>query len=97
MLTGRGLILNLQNKTEKTVRQIRQCHAPEKCCVRLHAAEAQNTCSSVIFCNIKRILFTAYHLVRRSRASRGAGYRERLRISTETTEEEGFFNVNVFT
>lgn len=38
-----------------------------------------------------------YHLVRRSRASKGAGYRERTRISTETTEDEGFFSMNVLT
>lgn len=39
----------------------------------------------------------AYHFVRRSRASRGAEYRERIRTSTETTDEDGFFNMNVFT
>lgn len=96
MLTERGLILNLPNKTEKTVEQIKQWDALEQCCAMLHAAEAKNTCSSIILCNIKHILLT-YHLVRRSRASSGAGYRERLRISTETTEEEGFFSMNVFT
>lgn len=37
------------------------------------------------------------HLERRSSASRGAGYKERIRTSTDTTEEEGFFSVNVFT
>lgn len=37
------------------------------------------------------------HLERSSSASRGAGYKERIRISTDTTEEDGFFRVNVFT
>lgn len=37
------------------------------------------------------------HLERRSSASRGAGYKERIRTSTDTTEEEGFFSANVFT
>lgn len=38
-----------------------------------------------------------YHLVRRSKASRGAEYWDRIRISTDTTDEEGFFSVNVLT
>lgn len=57
-------------------------------CLMLPTVEAQDK---------KEFETFTYHFVRRSRASRGAEYRERIRISTETTDEDGFFNVNVFT
>lgn len=80
MLTESGLILNLPKK--------KSCKKKKKSILAI--------CLSVvvfIYCSRK---VSAHHLVRRSRASIGAGYRERRRISTDTTEEDGFFSIKVF-
>lgn len=86
-LTEAGLILNLSIKAETTVRE-------DRCAGTLWQQTRQQLNS---FIDISNIILRGYHLVRRSRASRGAGYMERTRISMETTEEEGFFSMNVFT
>lgn len=89
MLTDSGLILNLQTKTKRG--QLAKNNGgggggggPG----RIEAVCCRGT-------RHKRTLL--YHFVRRSKASRGAAYRDRIRISTETTDEEGFFSVNVLT
>lgn len=84
MLTEMGLILNLPVKTENLSNQmLAKLDKQDECCAAAEVHKHNTNC--------------IYHLVRRSNASIGAGYRERVRISTESTEEEGFFNMKVFT